>query len=76
MPFFAGYDVVFQMQPHFYPVTYNQVTHIYHRRATCCRYYLLPQGQYCASCPLLSQKERVQRNQAWMQHLLESSERP
>lgn len=75
VPFFAGHDVVSQMQPHFYPVTSNTVTHIYHRRATCCRYYLLPQGQYCASCPLLSQDERVQRNRAWMQHLCEPSAR-
>lgn len=74
VPFFAGNDVVSQMQPHFYPVTYKNVTHMYHRRATCCRYYLLPQGQYCASCPLISQRERMQRNQAWMKNLVEPSE--
>jgi len=71
LPFFAGNDLVSEMQPQFYPVTYNHVTHIYHRRATCCRYYLLPQGQYCASCPLVSQEERLQRNHVWMQHLVE-----
>lgn len=64
--FFAGYDVVFQTQPNFYPVTYKHVTHIYHRRATCCRYYLLPQGSYCASCPLIPQEERLRRNMEWM----------
>ena len=73
VPFFAGNDVVAQMQPSFYPVTYHHVTHLYHRRATCCRYYLLPQGHYCASCPLLSQEERIQHNHTWMQHLLEPS---
>jgi len=73
VPFFAGTDVVAQMQPSFYPVMYHQVTHLYHRRAACCRYYLLPQGSYCASCPLLSQEERIQRNQTWMQHLLAPS---
>jgi ferric iron reductase protein FhuF len=70
---FSGNDVVSQMQPHVYPVTYNQVTHLYHRRAACCRYYLLPQGHYCASCPLVSQEERIQRNQEWMKNLLEIS---
>jgi hypothetical protein len=70
-PFFAGNDVVAQMQPSFYPVTYHQVTHLYHRRATCCRYYLLPRGSYCASCPLLSQEERLQRNHTWMRHLVD-----
>jgi hypothetical protein len=71
VPFFAGTDVVAQMQPSFYPVTYHHVTHLYHRRAACCRYYLLPQGSYCASCPLLSQEERMQRNRTWMQDLLD-----
>lgn len=71
VPFFAGDDVVSQMQPHFYPVTYNNVTHVYHCRATCCRYYLLPQGQYCASCPLISHEERLQRNHTWMKDLFE-----
>jgi hypothetical protein len=47
--FFAGEDIVAQMQPHFYPVTYNNVTHVYHWRATCCRYYLLPERHYCVS---------------------------
>ncbi len=50
------------------------MTHIYHRRATCCRYYLVPQGHYCASCPLISQAQRVQRNRAWMPDLLARSE--
>jgi hypothetical protein len=70
--FFAGNDVVSQMQPQFYPVTYQHLTHVYHRGASCCRYYLLRQGRYCASCPLISQEERLQRQQAWMEHLIES----
>ncbi len=69
--FFEGHDVVSQMQPQFYPVTYQHVTHVYHRGASCCRYYLLRQGHYCASCPLISQEERLQRQQAWMKHLIE-----
>jgi ferric iron reductase protein FhuF len=69
--FFAGNDVVSQMQPQFYPVTYQHVTHVYHRGASCCRYYLLRQGHYCASCPLISQEDRLRRQRAWMQHLIE-----
>ena len=69
--FFEGNDVVSQMQPQFYPVTYQHVTHVYHRGASCCRYYLLRQGHYCASCPLISQEERLQRQHAWMKHLIE-----
>jgi FhuF 2Fe-2S C-terminal domain len=69
--FFAGSDLASQMQPDFYPVSFNGVTHVYHRRASCCRFYKLPQGQLCASCPIVSQEERIQRNKAWMKSLLE-----
>ena len=68
---FEGSDVVSQMQPAFYPVTYQHVTHVYHHRASCCRFYKIPQGQLCASCPIVSQEERVRRNQAYMKYLLE-----
>jgi ferric iron reductase protein FhuF len=69
--FFQGNDIVAQMQPDFYPVTFRNVTHIYHRRASCCRFYKIPQGQLCASCPIVSQEERLQRNQSYMKYLLE-----
>jgi ferric iron reductase protein FhuF len=69
--FFAGDDVVARMQPLMHAVTYLDVTHLYQRRASCCRYYLLPQGDLCASCPLVSHDDRVARNLAWMQKQLE-----
>jgi hypothetical protein len=65
--FFAGDDVVAAMQPRLHAVTHRGVTHLYQRRASCCRWYLLPQGELCASCPLVSHDERVARNVAWMQ---------
>jgi hypothetical protein len=68
--FFAGNDLAAQMQPHFYPITYNGVTHVYHRRSSCCRYYKIPQGEYCASCPIVPRAERVQRNRDWMKALI------
>jgi ferric iron reductase protein FhuF len=69
---FAGDDVVSHMQPRFYPVTYQQVTHVCHRGASCCRYYLLQPGQYCASCPLISDEERLRRHTEWMKTLVAS----
>ena len=68
---FAGNDLAAQMQPEFYPVTYQHTTHVYHRGASCCRYYLLRRGQYCASCPLISQEGRLQRQQDRMKHLID-----
>ena len=69
--FFAGDDLVSQMQPRVHEVTCLGVTHLYQRRASCCRIYLLPQMELCASCPLVSQEERLARNRAWMKTQLE-----
>ena len=66
----SGDDDVAQMQPKLHPVTLGAVTHVFQRRASCCRYYLLPKGSLCASCPLVSHEERVRRNTEWMQRLL------
>lgn len=64
---FAGNDVVSEMRPTMREVTYDGENHLYQRRASCCRFYLLPSGNLCASCPLVSDDERTQRNIAWMQ---------
>jgi ferric iron reductase protein FhuF len=64
--FFAGDDLVAIMQPRMHEVTCLGVTHLYQRRASCCRIYLLPNNELCASCPLVSQDERLDRNRAWM----------
>lgn len=68
---FAGDDVVAGMKPRMHAVTCLDVTHLYQRRASCCRYYLLPGGALCASCPLVRPEERLVRNRAWMQTQLE-----
>jgi hypothetical protein len=70
--FFHGDDVTAQMQPRLYPLTYQHLTRVYQRGASCCRYYLVRRGQYCASCPLIADDERLRRQRAHMKHLLES----
>ena len=65
----SGDDDVARMRPRLHPVTLGDATHVFQRRASCCRYYLLPKGSLCASCPLVSQEERVRRNTEWMQQL-------
>ena len=69
---FRGTDVIAQTQPRFYPVTYNAVTRMYYRSSSCCRYYLLPNRQCCAQCPLLKEDHRIRRNVEWLQKSLES----
>jgi ferric iron reductase protein FhuF len=60
--FFAGDDVIADMQPELYPVIFNNVTRIVHRQTSCCRYYLLPDSTYCATCPLISAGDRASRD--------------
>jgi ferric iron reductase protein FhuF len=66
LEFFEGSDEAARMKPRLHPVTLRGVTHLYQRRASCCRYYLLPQGDLCASCPLVSDNERIARNLEFM----------
>jgi hypothetical protein len=64
--FFTGDDDIGRMQPRVHAVTMEGVTQLYQRRASCCRYYLLPKGDLCASCPLVSHDERLRRNHEFM----------
>lgn len=69
--FFRGDDDVAVMQPRMHPVSYGSAIHLYQRRASCCRYYLLPQGDLCASCPLVPHEKRLQLNLEWMKTQVE-----
>jgi ferric iron reductase protein FhuF len=63
--FFVGEDEVARMQPRLHKLTLRGETRLYQRRASCCRYYLLPEGDLCASCPLVSDEDRLKRNRDW-----------
>jgi hypothetical protein len=64
--FFAGDDLVALMRPRLHAVSVGGATHLFQRRASCCRIYLLPGNGLCASCPLVGDAERLVRNRAWM----------
>jgi ferric iron reductase protein FhuF len=68
--FFAGDDLVAAMRPRMHAVSVDGVTHLYQRRASCCRLYLLPGGELCASCPLVDDDKRLARNRDWMRRQL------
>ena len=63
------------MQPRLHTVSYRHATHVYQRRASCCRFYLVPEGELCASCPLVSQTDRLARNLEWMQRQIDARRR-
>jgi len=69
--FFDGDDLAAKMQPRMHAVSCRDATHVYQRRTSCCRFYLVPEGELCASCPLVSQEARIARNIAWMQQQLD-----
>lgn len=60
--FFAGDDVVAEMRPEMTLVESGGSVHLHLRRASCCRFYLVPAGGLCASCPLGSEGERRSPN--------------
>jgi hypothetical protein len=64
--FFGGDDLVAVMRPRLHAVSVGGATHLFQRRASCCRIYLLPGNDLCASCPLVGDDERLVRNRAWM----------
>lgn len=68
--FFDAPNFVVGARPTYYLVSHLGATHVYHRRATCCLYYKLPNANYCASCPLISQEDRIKRNKDWIEKAL------
>lgn len=53
--FFSGDDIVAEMRPEVIPVESGGMIRIRQRRASCCRFYLVPGGGLCASCPLVAE---------------------
>jgi hypothetical protein len=74
--FFAGDNIVAKMQPRVHEVNHLGATHLCQRRASCCRICLLPGKELCASCPLVSHEERLERNRAWMTTQLDRENTP
>ena len=64
---FDGDDLVARMRPRLHEVRHGNAVHLFQRRASCCRYYLLPAGELCTSCPLVADAARLEKNVAWMQ---------
>lgn len=50
------------MAPRFYALRHLDRAHVFHKRASCCLFYRLPQGSLCASCPLETSDNRYARN--------------
>jgi len=47
-------------------------THAVGMRASCCRFYRVPETEKCLTCPLLDEAERAPRLEAWLSELAAS----
>jgi hypothetical protein len=53
-------------RPHLYSVETEGQQRVCQRRAACCLYYKSEKNKFCASCPLVPELERLQRNADWV----------
>ncbi len=53
--------------PHWYFISEQGKNHCFHVRASCCLYFKGEKRHFCASCPVIEEKERIERNRRWVQ---------
>lgn len=53
--------------PHWYFIREQGKNHCFHVRASCCLYFKGKNRHFCASCPVIEEKERIERNRRWVQ---------
>jgi hypothetical protein len=52
--------------PELYDVRGGQTTRTCQRRSACCLYFKSSARYFCASCPIITEFERLERNRAWV----------
>lgn len=63
---FALHPELARAAPELYEVCVADAACTCQRRAACCLYFKRPGQSYCASCPLLPEAERLDRNHQWV----------
>lgn len=53
--------------PHWYFIREQEKNHYFHIRASCCLYFKGEKRHFCASCPVIQEEERAERNRRWVQ---------
>ncbi len=64
--FFKESSLPTKSLPRIYPVTFKGHRRYYHESASCCLYYKVSED-YCASCPLIDEDERLRKNKECLQ---------
>lgn len=52
--------------PHWYGISEQRKNHYFHIRASCCLYFKGKNRHFCASCPVIDEEERIERNRRWI----------
>ncbi len=52
--------------PDLYEVRQGESSKVCQKRAACCLYFKSPRRHFCASCPILPEAERLERNREWV----------
>ena len=63
---FSGHPEIAHAAPQLYEVQAGDSVCTCQRRAACCLYFKSPGRPFCASCPILSEAERHERNWHWV----------
>jgi hypothetical protein len=63
---FALHPELARAAPQLYEVSVADAACTCQRRAACCLYFKRPGQSFCASCPLLPETERLERNRQWV----------
>ncbi len=64
--FYAQWRPIAGSLPHWYSIEEQGRHHYFHTRASCCLYFKGEKRHFCASCPVLKEEERVERNRRWV----------
>ena len=59
--------------PAFYEVQSGGISRHCQRRSACCLYFKVTSREFCASCPIIPEAERLQRQRTWVAGQLPSS---
>jgi len=63
---FAQHPEITRAAPELYEVSAGEMACTCQRRAACCLFFKSPGRAFCASCPVLSEAERLERNRRWV----------
>jgi hypothetical protein len=63
---FCGHPEIARAAPQLYEVRVGDAASTCQRRAACCLFFKSPGRPLCASCPILTESERLERNRHWV----------